>query len=69
MIEAGFLKKIKNRHNFLIEETSIQAYEPNWLKRNISKMYFINKNVYVNFRSDVDNLNNVYNQLIELGLI
>ena len=62
---AGHL--FNTEHKFIFEETDILDVEPNFLKRNISEMYFIKKNNTVNFRSDVENLNSVYNQLFELG--
>ncbi|KAI4476581.1 hypothetical protein M0804_013475 [Polistes exclamans] len=52
-------------HNFKFDETNILDKGDNWYKRNISEMYHITNNNTVNYRTDTNNLNNIYNEILK----
>ncbi|KAI4485278.1 hypothetical protein M0804_006783 [Polistes exclamans] len=54
-------------HIFKFDETKILDKEDNWYKRNISKMYDITNNNTVNFRTDTNNLNRTYNDILKFN--
>ncbi|KAI4476044.1 hypothetical protein M0804_013913 [Polistes exclamans] len=54
-------------HNFKFDETNILDKEDNWYKRNISEMYHITNNNTVNYRTDTNNLNNIYNEILKFN--
>ncbi|KAI4481669.1 hypothetical protein M0804_009190 [Polistes exclamans] len=54
-------------HNFKFDETDILDKEDNWYKRNISEMYHITNNNTVNYRTDTNNLNNIYNEILKFN--
>lgn len=57
----------ENKHNFDFVNFEILDYESNYNKRILSEMIWIKKNkLCVNNRSDVENLSNVYANLIEM---
>ncbi|KAI4476553.1 hypothetical protein M0804_013447 [Polistes exclamans] len=54
-------------HNFKFDETNILDKGDNWYKRNISEMYHITNNNTVNYRTDTNNLNNIYNEILKFN--
>ncbi|KAI4475149.1 hypothetical protein M0804_014486 [Polistes exclamans] len=54
-------------HKFKFDETNILDKEDNWYKRNISEMYHITNNNTVNYRTDTNNLNNIYNEILKFN--
>ncbi|KAI4476263.1 hypothetical protein M0804_013750 [Polistes exclamans] len=57
----------KTEHNFKFDETKIFGKEDNLYKRNISEMYHITNNNTVNFRTDTNNLNSIYNEILKFN--
>ncbi|KAI4476761.1 hypothetical protein M0804_013305 [Polistes exclamans] len=57
----------KTGHIFKFDETKILDKEDNWYKRNISEMYHITNNNTVNFRTDTNNLNSTYNEILKFN--
>ncbi|KAI4476528.1 hypothetical protein M0804_013507 [Polistes exclamans] len=54
-------------HIFKFDETKILDKEENWYKRNISEMYYITNNNTVNFRTDTNNINSTYNEILKFN--
>ncbi|KAI4494771.1 hypothetical protein M0804_000972 [Polistes exclamans] len=57
----------KTGHIFKFDETKILDKEDNWNKSNISEMYHITNNNTVNFRTDTNNLNSTYNEILKFN--
>lgn len=53
-------------HLFNFDNTKILHKESNKYKRNISEMVFINNTNNVNYNTDVNNLNKIYNSILKL---